>query len=243
MKTKTTLAILTLFVAIGSAGCERFRPCDLPTGLTKESLFGTWVAVYDEHWVSDPIEGTLVVTGTKTYLVAPGATPMPIDQCGMFRPGDSRVLCRQLRGPDYPLYGIERLRISADGTYTQTFASGSYAYAASPKPWALVLDAPEGPRLLMDHLRYFAAGIAWSASSVPLELGLQTVDHIRLQATQLASSQPGWLRVGIVYPSDQKVHLYPRMCGWQLSLVQMRFGPGDPDNLVTADPVFKKQGP
>jgi hypothetical protein len=243
MKKPLLVFVLLLVLALSSAGCRLYGPCDWPSGLKVENLIGTWVAVYSGHYVSDPVEGALQVTGTTTYLINPGATPMPIVGCGQPGPSEAWERCSQLRGPSYPLNGTERVQIHADGTYTHSFTTTSFNYRADPASWNLVVDAPEGPKVVMERMRYFAAGVTWGVGYVPMLLGPQTADGLRGQAAK-ERLPPGTVSpMGIMYPTDQKLYLYPRICGGKLSLVQMILGPSDPDNLVVQNPVFTRQGP
>ena len=138
-----------------------------------------------------------------------------------------------------PISGVERLIVLSDGTYIQTFDSPSHTYASKPNPWRLVHEK-DGPKLEMADLRYFANGVA--ASNGKLRLSIQTPDVIHIQ------DQYGWdfdtrsLKLGVQYPADGFVYLYPRNCTGKFVLLQMVSRQADPDDPSVHNPVFEKVG-
>jgi hypothetical protein len=231
------------------AGCvlplARFdRTCkDWPQDLGVDMLVGTWEAQYQSLPVRDPLPGNLVITGSTTYLVAPGATPMPITECGKSRPIESRLQCPELLSSEYRLNGLELVVLRADGTYTQSFSSGQYRYEGEPAPWQFLPSNPEGPRLVLSRMRYFPAGVAWAGGTMPFALGPQVIDGLHAQATWEAAPVLRTLSIAVRYPADGVVYLYPRLCKGQLSLTHMTYDMGDPDNTDTVNPTFKRVGP
>lgn len=221
-----------------------YGPCKQPARLEQGDLYGEWQLTYPtNHWVSDPVEGSLVVTGTVTYLVAPEATPMSLAECSWveFRPDLAWEGCGLLRREAYPMEGQESITLYDDGTYQQVFVSGAFSYTSPTNKWELILDSPDGPKLQMYDMKYFAEGVAQANSYVPITLHPQVVDRLRVQDYR---ETQGWDEgliwdVQVVYPERGYIFLYSRRCAGELSLVQMVFRPSDPDNLVIENPVFQ----
>ena len=218
-------------------------PCAVPKNLKESDVLGGWHLTYSEHYVSDPIEGSLVVSGTTTYLIAPGAIPMSLEGCEKHGRGDPRTAwerCPLLRGPDYVQEGEERITLFKDGTYQQRFASGTYSYTSPINRWELITETPDSPKLRMKGMKYFAEGIAQANSAISVQFSPQMSDQLRVQAYKKTTSSQQDLGTWVTYPDDGFVYLYPRLCDGQLSLVQMTFGPHDPDNVTVRNPVFKR---
>jgi hypothetical protein len=197
------------------------------------------------HWVSDPVEGSLAITGTITYLVAPDATPMSLAECWWLQsmPDVAWEGCGLLRGEEYPMKGQESITLDDDGTYQQILVSGAYSYTSPANSWELIMDSPDGPKLRMYDMKYFAEGVVQANSHVPITLHPQVVDSLRVQDYREAQ---GWskglvLDVEVVYPEQGYIYLYPRRCAGEFSLVQMVFRPSDADNLVVENPVFQRR--
>lgn len=243
-------AALGLLTACSSWGF--FSPCKAPDDLSPESLLGTWHLAYpSDHWVSDPIEGSLVVTGMTPYLVAPDAPPMALTGCEWLVGLEGRLLgpeqawerCPLLRGPSYQMEGQEMLTLYEDGTYQQTFVSGAFAYNSPLNRWQFIGDSPDGPKLRMENMKYFAEGVSQANSSVRIVLHPQVVDSLRAQREResQSGSEMTNLPLVIAYPDDGFIYLYPRLCEGELSLAQMVFRPSDADNQIVANPVFTRR--
>ena len=229
------------------------RPCNVPEGLNEQELIGEWRISYsaEPYVVSDPIEGSLVATRTVPYLVVPNSTPMPLSECALLLIGYNGNIenqdvawerCSKLRGEDYLMEGKERVVLYEDGTYQQIFSSDAYSYTSPLQSWDLITDTPDGPKLRMNGMKYFAEGIAQANSSIQMILKPQTVDLLRIQEyVESTKPRPDGLGGGVIYPDFGFIYLYPRMCKDELSLVQMGWRVGDPDNLVTSNPVFRKR--
>ena len=223
-----------------------YGPCKVPPNLASESLFGTWQLTYpSDYWVSDPAEGSLVVSGTTTYLVAPAASPMSLAQCekvGPVRREDAWRWCPVLRGPAYRMEGQETVTLNRDGTYQQTFVSSTYSYTSPLNHWGFIGDTPDGPKLRMHGMKYFSEGIRQANSFVHITLSPQRVDLDRLQKYLQAHppSETTDIVAGVAYPEDGFIYLYPRFCEGKLSLVQMGFRVGS-DDWYPNNPVFHRK--
>ena len=135
-----------------------------------------------------------------------------------------------------PINGEEIIVINPDGTYTQTFHSRTYNYESPVNQWKLVTDSGGGSKLVMYNLKYFADGL--DLSDGPLHLGPQLPDAIKEQSFRRETGKDS--HAYIDYPGDGFVYLYPRNCIGKLSLLQMRTGSGDPDNLAVYNLPFTK---
>ena len=74
----------------------------------------------------------------------------------------------------------------------------------------------------------------------------QTIDLLRRQkrlesVTESGEPDPFVQDGKHYYPDSGYVYVYPRLCRGELSLVQMGFQVGDPDNLVVRSPVFQRR--
>lgn len=235
---------LTVFGLLGACSSLGFyAPCKTPGNLIPKQLFGAWRLTYSpDHWVSDPVEGSLVVSGTTTYLVAPAATPMSLAACERIVPLESNVAwerCSLLRGRAYQMEGQETIMLNQDGTYRQTFASSTYSYTSPLYRWEFIGDTPDGPKLRMNNMKYFAEGVPQGNSAVFIMLQPQVVDSLRVQKYEQAHPQENWV-ISVAYPDDGFIYLYPRLCDGRLSLAQMVFRPSDADNQVVTNPVFRR---
>lgn len=236
------VGLLASCIALGFHG-----PCKIPPdNLAPESLVGTWRLTYpSDHWVSDPVEGSLVMSGTTTYLVAPGATPMSLAQCervGPIWPDVAWERCPLLRGLAYRMEGQETVTLNSDGTYQQTFASDTYSYISPLNRWEFITDTPDGPKLRMRGMKYFSEGIRQANSSVHITLSPQRADLDRLQKHLQShpTSETAGIVAGVAYPEDGFIYLYPRICEGRLALVQMGFRVGS-DDWSPNNPVFRRQ--
>jgi len=231
-------------------GITFHRPCKVPKDLSEQELIGAWQISYsvEPYVVSDPIAGSLVVTGTTPYLVASNSTPMPLDKCeklvgfgGQIDEITAWQWCVQLRGEDYLMEGEEMVVLYENGTFQQMFFSDAYSYTSPLLTWELISNTPDGPKLRMNGMKYFAEGNAQANSSIQMILKPQTIDLLRIQEyVESIEPSPEGLGGGVLYPDFGYIYLYPRMCEDELSLVQMGWRVGDPDNLVTSNPVFQK---
>lgn len=142
--------------------------------------------------------------------------------------------------PDLPsadsITGIETLVLAPEGMYTQRFESTAYSYTGEPREWSLVVDAPEGPRIVVKDFKYFAHGIKQSDAS--LVLGPQMIDLLRYKQTDGGRGD-----IFVDYPEERLVYLYPRICNGSLVLMQMVAGIRDPDDLASHHPAFQKTSP
>ncbi len=246
------LLLVGVFLSL-CLGCAVHVPCTLPYRLNEEDLFGEWELTYDyTYWVSDPIEGSLVVTGTTAYLVRPATDPMPLTRCNWlvgFRgqlSGEDFAWerCPQLRSEDHSMEGIETVHLREDGTYQHTFRSTDYSYESPKQQWEFIStdDAPDGPKVRMEGMKYFAEGVAQANSTARIVLKPQTADLLRIQEyVESTEPRPEGVGGGVVYPDFGYVFLYPRVCQGELSLVQMGFRVGDPDNPVIRSPIFRRK--
>lgn len=239
------LAIMVGFLLAGCLGITLYGPCAVPKQFEEQDLLGDWKAAYDEHYVSDPVEGTLVISGTVTYLVAPDATPMSLESCkgpaGVVWPDVAWERCPILRGESYLMRGEETLMLNENGTYQHSFVSGTYSYTSPINRWELVEDTPDGPKLRMEGMKYFAEGVAQANSMVNIRLRPQMADQMRVQEFLMASKEVEPFKVVVTYPDDGFIYLYPRLCNGELSLVQMGLHVYDPDDLVVVNPVFRRE--
>lgn len=246
------IVLLSLAAGVGwLASCSWLGffgpPCQTPKrNLTPESLLGTWRLTYpSDQWVSDPIEGSLVVSGTTTYLIAPEATPMSLTQCervGPVWPDVAWEECPLLRGSAYRMEGQETVTLNSDGTYQQTFVSSTYSYTSPLQHWEFITDAPDGPKLRMHGMKYFSEGIRQANSSVHITLSPQRADRDRWDKffKSHSRSETAGLVVGVAYPEAGFIYLYPRKCERELSLVQMGFRVGS-DDWRPNNPVFRRE--
>ena len=258
MPNKHAIVSICIILAVGlglATACSSsgfYGPCEAPDRLLPESLLGTWRLSYpSDHWVSNPIAGSLVVTGTTPYLVASGATPMPLKGCEWLVGLGGRLLgsdrawerCPLLRGQTYQMEGTETITLNGDGTYLQTFVSSGYTYASPLNHWEFISDSLDGPKLRMDNMKYFAEGVSQANSSVRIVLNPQVVDSLRAQRGRESHTKSGAekLPVIVAYPDDGFIFLYPRLCKGELSLAQMVFRSSDADNQVVTNPVFSRQ--
>lgn len=244
----TLFVFITLAVSGLLASCSPwgFGPCQTPGNLLPERLLGTWRLTYpSNHWVSDPVEGSLVVSGTTTFLVAPAATPMSLALCEKIvpiRPDVAWERCSLLRERAYQMEGQETVTLNQDGTYQQTFVSSTYSYTSPLYQWEFIGDTPDGPKLRMNNMKYFAEGVPQGNSSVFIVLQPQVVDSLRVQKYRQSHprSETDNLIVSVAYPDYGFIYLYPRLCDGKLSLAQMVFRPSDADNQVVTNPVFRR---
>jgi hypothetical protein len=133
--------------------------------------------------------------------------------------------------------GVEKVTIRSDGFYVQTFDSPTYTYTGQPSPWRLI-DEGDGPKLAMENWRHFANGIEVSHQN--LLLRLQTPDEIRFREKYGYGEEARSVTLGVHYPQDGFVYLYPRNCLGVFALLQMVSSPADPDNPAVRNPVFEK---
>jgi len=227
------------------SACKLYSPCAIPKRIEKADVIGMWHLTYSKHYVSDPIEGSLVISGTTTYLIAPKATPMSLEECekgGRVSPKTAWELCPLLRGPRYPMEGEERIILFEDGTYQQFFISGTYSYTSPLNRWEMITDTPDSPKLQMQGMKYLAEGVAQANSAISIFLNPQVVDALRIQKFNATTDPQHRVRPWITYPDNGFVYLYLRLCDGRLSLVQMVFGPQDPDSMGVRNPVFKYKG-
>ncbi|MBM4459905.1 MAG: hypothetical protein FJ011_19445 [Chloroflexi bacterium] len=224
-------------------------PCAVPRRVTEADVVGEWRAVYSNYYVKNPITNTLVVSETAIYRMLPDGALFDLGQCGSAaEPAvDYSVRCPVLQGEEVRITGEEQVVINRDGTYRQTFSSGSYTFTGPLNTWHLIIDPAAGPMLQMDGMKYFAAGIVLADSPIHLSLGAQMADQLRAQdyyqkhpVEQTTTSGITHRDTGFVYPDIGFVYLFPRLCTGKLSLLQMVFGGGDPDNLTVRNPIFTR---
>ena len=245
MKRIYLLSGVTVLLCVLLLACKLYSPCAIPKRIEKADVIGVWHLTYAQHYVSNPIEGSLVVSGTTTYLIAPNATPMSLEECekgGRVSLKTAWEQCPLLRSPRYPMEGEERIILFEDGTYQQFFVSGAYSYTSPLNRWELITDTPDGPKLQMQWMKYFAEGIAQANSYINILIGPQMSDQLRVQKYKEATQSYQDLKTWVTYPGDGFVYLYPRLCDGKLSLVQMAFKAHDPDNMTVRNPVFKRTG-
>jgi hypothetical protein len=253
-----TIAILLCGVLMQCLGIPHVRPCEVPRHVSEQDLVGAWQISYSavRRYASDPIEGSLVVTGTMPYLVAPGATPMPLSRCEWLvgfsgQLADEDVAwqqCAQLRREGHLMSGEQTIVLHEDGTYQQVFASDTYSYTSPLYQWELITDTPDGPKLRMEGMKYFAEGIAQANSSTHMVLLPQTIDLQRIQEyVESTEPRPDGAGDDVLYPDSGHIYLYPRECYMypevrrtEFTLVQMRWRLGDPDVLGPSNPVFRR---
>ena len=246
--------VITLVVGLGLlASCATlglYGPCKVPRNLSPESVLGEWSLTYpSDYWVSDPIEGSLVVTGTMPYLIAPGATPMPLEDCWEIVGLDGKLQwqndawksCSTLRGPSYRMEGDETVTLYANGTYQQNFVSSTYSYTSPLNRWEFIANVPDGPKLRMYGMKYFSEGIRQANSFVHITLSPQRADLDRLQKYRqsLPPGETTAIVAGVAYPEDGFIYLYPRNCERRLCLVQMGWRVGS-DDWHPNNPVFSR---
>lgn len=238
------LVVVGLLLDILLSSCFVITPPSIPKGTVEvQDLLGEWHLTYPpDYYVSDPIEGTLVVTGTTTYLVRSNGQPISLAECGLALSAETAwewKWCPSLHGPEYAMQGEERLTMYADGTYDHTFVSGAFSYVASRNTWALISDAIDGPKLRMEGMKYFSEGIVQASASVQIALSPQEVDQLRIQDWRESHN---WAAADayVVYPSDGFLYLYARVNRGKLSLVQMTDRARDPDDLSVTNPVFQR---
>lgn len=232
--------------------CTWHRPCQVPGRLARQDVIGQWQLSYGpEYGVSDPIEGTLTVTDTTAYLIRPDLEPLALTECdwlvgydgNVSRPDVAWERCPQLRGHDYFLTGTEMLELHEDGTFVHSFQSEDYEYISQGQRWEYIseTESPDGPKLKMPGMKYFAEGVAQANSSATITLKAQVTDLLRIQEyMRTADTRPPDVESGVAYPDFGHIYLYPRLCRGDLALNQMGFRVGDPDNLVVRSPPFQR---
>jgi hypothetical protein len=138
--------------------------------------------------------------------------------------------------------GQETVTLNKDGTYQQSFVSSTYSYTSPLNRWEFISATPDGPKLRMDNMKYFAEGVPQANSSVFIVLHPQVVDSLRVQKYRYSHprSETKNLVVAVAYPDYGFIYLYPRLCDGKLSLAQMVFRPSDADNQVVTNPVFRR---
>ena len=238
-------------------GCERradsYEACRTPRQLSVEDLSGKWTANYAEHYVYDPLPGTVVMSGTanydfhylnplptivtisdtQAYLIAPSATPFSLADCGMAMELDEYwTSCSLLRNsPRYLMSGIETLQLDSLGAYSQTHSATMYQAKGR---WELVMDTPDAPKLRIHGMRFFPAGKEFAKGEKSIFLTPQLPDLLK---GETSSTETGVVH----YPEDGYVYLYPRRCAGELVLQQMVFGGQEPDSATIIGPIFKRQ--
>jgi len=219
---KPRLRILAFLLGLGAAvissatllsSCVGFfrysGPCSAPRQFASKEVIGQWQTVYDAYQSSD------YVPYSRDPLVAMSEPPKHADA----------------------ISGIDILTFYDDGTYNQVFKGDDFVYKSSSLRWELNLNGPEGPKLRMYGLKYFAFGI--SNAEGPLYLQPQNPDQLRYQREQgeLTSLD----EIIIAYPYDGYLFLYPRSCLGKTVLLQMvGINCCDPDDLSVHHPVFEK---
>jgi len=138
--------------------------------------------------------------------------------------------------------GQETVTLNKDGTYQQSFVSGTYSYTSPLHHWEFIADAPDGPKLRMHSMKYFSEGIQQANSLAHITLSPQRADLDRLQKYLQAHppSETTDVVAGVAYPEDRFIYLYPRFCEGKLSLVQMGFRVGS-DDWYPNNPVFHRK--
>jgi len=239
-KLRIILAGIVSVLIVG--GCQFYAPCDVPKTLDVQDVYGEWVVTYRDHYVSDPLKGSIVISDTIPYLVAPEATPMALDACPFHEPWAFWERCYLLFGESHPMEGVEVLLINSDGTYRQFYMSSDYFYASPVNRWEFIPATPDGPKLRMEGMKYFAEGIARANGASQMRLSPQTVDLLRIQDHKKSTdSRDEAFTTGVIYPDYGYVFLYPRLCKGELSLVPMGWRVSDPDGLAIDSPVFQKE--
>ena len=140
------------------------------------------------------------------------------------------------------LSGDEAVILNADHTFAHTFQSSEFSYADEGKRWELLLDAPDSPKLKMHGMKYFADGPDQADPRVPYSISPQMPDRFKIQDYNEDHRGDHWIRMGVTYPTDGFIYLYPRLCDGALSLVQMMDPRQDPDDMTVQNPVFKRVG-
>lgn len=241
------LTILVVLVALAFllAGCHLNGPCDVPKEFDIQGVAGEWQAVYQDRAVTYPITGTLVISDTMPYLLAPDATPMPLTECAILpldEPWTIWEWCSALYRDDGAIMnGTEILLINQNGTYRQFYISNNYVYVSPLNRWRFVDGQLDSPKLRMEGMKYFVEGIDRATGTSQMLLKPQVADLLRVQnvrdkigQTQTAGGS------GVIYPDFGYLYLYPRICKGKLSLVPMGWRVGDPDNMGISIPVFHK---
>lgn len=136
------------------------------------------------------------------------------------------------------LQGQEEVVLLEDGTYQHTFSSTVYSYTNQTGAWRLITDTVDGPKLRMDTMKYFAQGVQQANSSDRIELDPHIKDALKIQNAVPVSE---WGHYSVSYPSTGYLYLYPRICSGELVLLQMVYGPQDPDDLSIQVPVFRQK--
>jgi hypothetical protein len=232
---KARLLMILAATAVLLIGCERranfYDACDTPDRLSMDDLSGTWVADYADYYTRDPLMGTLVMSGTRPYLIDPSGMPLSLAQrCETMSLDEIWSACLLVQDRGYAMDGFERLLLTSGGAYTQTFAAVDYQTSGK---WELMLDHPDAPVLRMSGMRYFAAGWEFAKGDRPIYLEPQLPD--------LLEGETGNTESIVHYPEDGLVYLYPRRCAGELVLQQMVFGGQEPDSPSLQGPVFKRQ--
>lgn len=264
MKFRVGCVIALTACVVALSGCRYVGvlvPCSVPKEVNQSELIGVWSLDYSftfpRHWVTDPVEGSVeyitfprqwvtdpvdgsvVYTDKYSYLVRPDGTSEPLGNCAYIDPLDIWEECSKLRGQGYPMVGKERIRLSEDGTFQQTFNSRNYSYVGPIQKWELITSTPDGPKLRMDGMKFFAAGIAQANCNIPVELGPQLSDILRLRESVTDADE---VNAAVVYPDDGYLYLYPRVCNGRLTLVQMAFGRLGFDEYYPNAPWFIRSG-
>ncbi len=167
-------------------------------------------------------------------LLAPCAIPPHLTSEMLI--GTWKVSYRDYVSPDLPtasrIRGEETVVLGDNGLYTQQFAFPAHSYVGPTAGWSVALDAPAGPRVVLQDFRYFAHGAEQAES--PVLLGPQMVDLLRYK--EAGTSDP---HVFVEYPDQGLAYLYPRICNGRLVLMQMVAGMRDPDDLAPHHPMFE----
>jgi hypothetical protein len=83
-------------------------------------------------------------------------------------------------GP-FHVSGAEPLALKADGTYQQTFRSGSYLYKSPSSPWWI----EDGWIIHLMHGRFYLYGVAWAEDLEKGDASIQFTDQIILDGTEI----------------------------------------------------------
>ena len=72
----------------------------------------------------------------------------------------------QTLSEDHFMEGTETLLLREDGTFRHTFRSTDYSYESPKQQWEFISadDEPDGPKLRMEGMKYFAEGITQANS-------------------------------------------------------------------------------
>ena len=234
----SVLLSCALFVCACGARPGTYASCKTPTNITESDLAGVWQATYSNHTVSDPLQGSLIISDTKVYFIAPEATPMRLDGCPGVGETDAHwTTCWLLHGKDYKMSGKEQLTLNPD-MYEHSFFSGNQTYGPESNSWQLIQGEPDSPKMRLNNLTYFAEGLDFSSRRVPMYLAPQMPDLMNIQSARQTSSQV--YESAVKYPETGYLYLYPRVCSGELVLQQMVFEIQEPDNFSISNPVFHR---